>query len=32
MTRVVLDTDIFSEILKARNTVIVSKAMEYKEN
>jgi tRNA(fMet)-specific endonuclease VapC len=32
MKKVLLDTDILSEILKAKNTGIVSKAVEYKEN
>jgi tRNA(fMet)-specific endonuclease VapC len=32
MNKVLLDTDILSEILKAKNTGIVSKAVEYKEN
>lgn len=32
MNKALLDTDILSEILKAKNTVIVSKAVEYKEN
>ena len=32
MNKALLDTDILSEILKAKNTSIVSKAVAYKEN
>ncbi len=32
MNQALLDTDIFSEILKAKNAEVVSKAVEYKEN
>jgi tRNA(fMet)-specific endonuclease VapC len=32
MKKALLDTDIFSEILKAKNPTIVAKAVEYKEN
>ncbi|HLA07242.1 MAG TPA: PIN domain-containing protein [Anaerolineales bacterium] len=32
MKKALLDTDILSEILKAKNAGIVSKAVEYKEN
>jgi tRNA(fMet)-specific endonuclease VapC len=32
MNKVLLDTDILSEILKAKNPAVVSKAVEYKEN
>ena len=32
MNKVLLDTDILSEILKARNSTVVSKAVAYKEN
>ena len=32
MNKALLDTDIFSEILKAKNAAVVSKAVEYKEN
>jgi tRNA(fMet)-specific endonuclease VapC len=31
MKKALLDTDIFSEILKARNTAVVAKAIDYKE-
>src|SRR3972149_7800550 len=32
MNKALLDTDILSEILKAKNAAIVSKAVEYKES
>jgi tRNA(fMet)-specific endonuclease VapC len=32
MNKALLDTDILSEILKAKNATVVSKAVEYKEN
>lgn len=32
MNKALLDTDILSEILKAKNTAVVSKAVAYKEN
>jgi len=32
MKKALLDTDILSEILKAKNSTIVSKAVEYKEH
>ena len=32
MNKALLDTDILSEILKAKNAGIISKAVEYKEN
>ncbi len=32
MNKALLDTDIFSEILKAKNAAVVSKAVVYKEN
>jgi predicted nucleic acid-binding protein len=31
MKKALLDTDIFSEILKARNTTVVARAVHYKE-